>query len=107
MTASTRLNALTLSAAVLSLGFGLTAGEPIKAVHLIRTPDGGIQPQAVVDPHGTVHLVYLKGDPGGCDVFYVCRRRGQASFSQPIRVNSQPGSAIAIGPVRGAQLAVG
>src|SRR5215467_10540125 len=69
-------------------------------VHVIRTPDGGIQPQVVVDRQGTVHLVYLKGDPAGCDVFYVKRPKDQRVFTQPIRVNSEPGSAIAVGTVR-------
>src|SRR5262249_15111530 len=76
-------------------------------VHVIRTPDGGIQPQAAMDHQGTLHLVYLKGEPGGCDVFYVRRPKGQQDFSTPIRGNSEPGSAIAIRTVRGAQLALG
>jgi hypothetical protein len=33
-------------------------------VTLVRTPEGGIQPQAVVDNAGTAHLLYFKGDPG-------------------------------------------
>jgi hypothetical protein len=85
----------------------LGAAQANDLVHLMRTPDGGIQPQAVMDQHGTLHLVYLKGDPAGCDVFYVKRPKNQRVFSQPIRVNSEPGSAIAIGTVRGAQLALG
>jgi hypothetical protein len=60
-----------------------------------------------MDRHGTLHLVYLKGDPAGCDVFHVQRPKNQNDFSKPIRVNSEPGSAIAIGTVRGAQLALG
>jgi len=61
----------------------------------------------VVDSRGNVHLVYLKGDPKACDVFYAQRSRGQTNFSAPIKVNTEPGSAIAIGTVRGAQLAIG
>ena len=91
---------------VLAIGASLQGSEPAK-VDLIRTPDDGIQPQAVVDDSGTLHLIYLKGDPGGSDIFYVRRRPGQSAFSAPIRVNSQPGSAVAIGTVRGAHLAVG
>jgi len=56
---------------------------------------------------GSLHLIYLKGEPEGCDVFYVRRAAGQTNFSAPLRVNSQPGSAVAIGTVRGAQLALG
>ena len=76
-------------------------------VTLFRTPDGGIQPQAAVDPAGAVHLIYFKGKPQGGDIFYVRREPGEREFSSPIRVNRQRGSAIAMGTVRGAQLALG
>jgi hypothetical protein len=73
----------------------------------MKTPDGGIQPQAILDSRGVLHLIYFKGNPDGGDVFYVRRSPGATTFSKPIRVNSVPGSALAIGSVRGAQLAVG
>lgn len=76
-------------------------------VTLIRTPDGGIQPQAVMDHKGVLHLIYFKGEPGAGDVFYVRREPGKESFSAPIQVNSQAGSVIAAGTVRGAHIAVG
>lgn len=76
-------------------------------VQLIRTPDGGLQPQAAIDGSGALHLVYFKGDPLRGDLFYVRREAEGADFSAPIRVNSQPGSAVAVGTIRGAQIAVG
>ncbi len=76
-------------------------------VQLLRTPGGGIQPQTVVDSEGTVHLIYYKGDSASGDIFYVRRSPGEKVFSSPIQVNSGRGSAIAIGTIRGAQLAVG
>jgi len=76
-------------------------------VTLIRTPNGGIQPQATVDRQGAIHLIYLSGDPGAADIFYVRKNPGEHDFSKPVRVNSQPGSAIATGTVRGAHLALG
>jgi hypothetical protein len=54
-----------------------------------------------------VHLIYFRGKPGAGDLFYVRAKAGQNDFSEPIRVNSQSGSAIAIGTIRGAQLAIG
>jgi len=82
-----------------------------KKVNLVRTPNNGLQPQAVVDERGTLHLVYLAGDPSASDVFYVRREAGKASsntgFFAPLRVNSRPGSAVATGTIRGAQIAVG
>jgi len=41
------------------------------------------------------------------DIFYVRREAGEATFTEPVRVNSHPGSAIAMGTIRGAQLAIG
>ena len=94
-----------LSALVLfaSLSLGLAAPQ----VTTLRTPDGGIQPQAAVDSKGVVHLIYYKGEGRGGDIFYVRQEPGQEAFSKPIQVNSQPKSAMAAGTIRGAQLAVG
>jgi hypothetical protein len=60
-----------------------------------------------MDPGGVLHLVYYVGDAGRGDVFYVQSKDGGKSFSAPIRVNSQEGSAIAAGTIRGAQMAIG
>src|SRR5690242_4321025 len=105
-----RVSALTLTLLTLGLGFGLTLRPAVASdggVRLVRTPNGGIQPQAVVDNDGTLHLIYFSGDPFAGDIFYVRKSSGQPGFSSPIRVNSQLGSAIAAGRIRGAQLAVG
>ncbi len=80
-------------------------------VEVLELPDGGIQPQAAADDSGTIHLVDFRGDPAGGDLYY-CRTEapsgpGRTKFARPVRVNSQPGSAIAIGTIRGGQLAIG
>ena len=80
------------------------ADGPVK---LARTPEGGVQPQVALDGKGTLHMVYLKGDPKACDVMYVRREAGSAGFSAALRVNSEAGSAIAVGTIRGAQMALG
>jgi hypothetical protein len=56
-----------------------------------------------------IHLVYFQGEPGGGDLFYVRADSGREGegFSRPIRVNREPGAAIAIGTIRGGQLALG
>jgi hypothetical protein len=74
---------------------------------LLKTPQGGLQPQAVVDSSGVIHLVYLYGDPSAADIAYVKRAPSEQDFSAPIRVNTQPGTAIALGTVRGAHIALG
>jgi hypothetical protein len=76
-------------------------------VKLLRTPNGGLQPQAALDELGILHLVYFTGEPQGGDLYYVRRDAGRTEFTSPMRVNSEPGSAVAVGTIRGAQLAVG
>ncbi len=82
------------------------AAAAAPAVESVRVPDGGIQPQVAVDRDGTVHLVYFKGDPAAGDLYYA-RSKDGLTFSKPIRVNSVPGSAVALGNIRGARLALG
>ena len=74
---------------------------------MIKTPDNGVQPQAVVDASGVIHLVYLRGEAGGSDVYYASRKPGELAFGPSIRVNSEAGSAIAMGTVRGPRVAIG
>lgn len=88
-------------------GGGRAASAAPPGVEVLKTPDGGIQPQAVVDASGTLHLIYLKGKPDGGDLFYRRREAGQSEWSAPVRVNSQPATATAAGTIRGGQLAVG
>jgi hypothetical protein len=93
-----------------ALFVGIFEGSPAESgprVSVIRTPEQGIQPQAAVDSKGRLHLIYFKGDPAAGDIFYVRRDQGGDSFTSPLRVNSQPGSVIAVGTVRGGHIALG
>ncbi len=111
------LRAAGLPAAALAAGVSLiaAAGLAVPALHaaidqkvtILRTPNGGIEPQAAVDERGKLHLIYFKGDPNGGDLYYVRREAGKEAFSAPIRVNSHAGSAVATGSVRGVHLAIG
>ena len=83
----------------------MTAAAHASDVQFMRTPNGGIQPQAALAPNGTLHLIYFKGEPMAGDIFHVTGKPGQ-SFSKPKRVNSAPGSAIATGTIRGAHIAL-
>jgi hypothetical protein len=76
-------------------------------VDVMKTPDGGIQPQAVIDTKDVVHLVYFTGAPGQGDLYYTHTGMGNLEFSKPIRVNSEEGSAVAVGTIRGAHIALG
>jgi hypothetical protein len=78
-----------------------------KAVELRRVPRGGIQPETVIDRTGVLHMLYFSGEPRAGNLFYVRSRDVGATFSEPVRVNSQDGSAIATGTIRGGQLALG
>lgn len=68
-------------------------------------PGGGIQPQVIAGVGGVIHIAYFVGDAAGGDWQYVTRTPG--GTSTPIRINSQAGSAVAVGTVRGVQLALG
>jgi hypothetical protein len=83
-----------------------TADRTSPAVSVQAIPHGGIQPQAVADAAGVIHLVYFKGNAAAGDLYYV-RLSPQGAVSEPIRVNSVAGAAIASGSVRGAQIALG
>src|SRR5437870_10392303 len=101
---------LLLIALILSLALARkSALTPVgkDTVTPMRTPHRGSQPRVAVDAKGVLHLIYFKGSPEAGDIFYVRRDPGATSFSRPLRVNTVPGSAVAIGSVRGAQLAVG
>lgn len=83
---------------------------PVVAFAEVRVepvPEKGVQPQVAVDLAGTAHLVYLTGAPGASDVHYVNRARGAREWSAPVVVNSQPGTAVEMGTIRGAQMALG
>lgn len=98
------MNKITFAAIAVSILSVLTA-QGHERVRLTRTPNDGIQPQAAIDERGVVHLIYYKGDPRSGDIFYTRRMGGE--FSAPIRVNDRPGTAIAAGTIRGAQLSIG
>jgi hypothetical protein len=87
----------------------LWAGSPRidgPVVSVLRVPEDGLQPQ-VVEKDGVVHLLYFTGDAAGGDLSYVRSRDYGRTFSKPLRVNSEPGSAMAMGNIRGGQIALG
>src|SRR6185503_16855759 len=66
-----------------------------------------IQPQAVIDQSGIIHLVYFKGPARAGYLFYARKATGATEFSKPLPVNSKGANAIAVGTIRGAQVALG
>lgn len=90
--------------AVITLSLlSLTSAPSVSAA---RVPNGGIQPQIVKDALGTTHLLYYSGDARNGDLFYIKSKDDGTSWSKPVRVNHEPGNAIAMGTIRGGQLAV-
>jgi hypothetical protein len=83
----------------------LGSAEPL--VQVERLPTGGVQPQALTGPDGTLHLVWFTGAPAAGNLLYAKRGPADPAFSAPLRVNSQDGVAVAMGTIRGAQLALG
>lgn len=91
--------------AALALAALLPAGcapeAPEGPVEVIRLP-GATVPDAEVDDAGTVHVAYLAGK----DVYYVHGTGEAGRFSEPMRVNAEPGFASG-GLYRGPDLALG
>ncbi|MCU1259582.1 MAG: hypothetical protein JWO80_2467 [Bryobacterales bacterium] len=93
---------------LLLIGFGAFASTPqLPEVRIARVPNGGIQPQVLVEPNGTFDILYFSGDPKGGNLFFVRSKDQGQTFSPPLQVNSQSGSAIALGTIRGGQMALG
>lgn len=102
-----RLIVLTMLFATSGVGRAPAADNQVRVV---RLPEGAVQPQAASGADGTTHLIYFKGDPAAGDIYYTrlaAEAEASDAFEQPLRVNSHPASAIAIGNIRGAHLALG
>lgn len=93
---------------MVSFLFLCTHHLPAEQMRVEKVPEGGVQPQVAVDGGGRVHLVYLLGEAArGCDVRYTIRRNDLGSWEPSRTVNSEARSAVAMGTIRGARLAVG
>ena len=64
-------------------------------------------PRAVVDAEGRVHLVYVADGTDRGNLFHVTRASGTRGWSEPQRVNGRALSVSGVGPIDGAQLAIG
>ena len=102
MAAATRLDRTAPAAAG-----SIAAVAAVPIIEIQRVPHGGIQPELAVGRDGVIHIVYFAGAPAAGDLFHLSSADGGRTFSTPVRVNSQPHSAIASGTIRGAQVAVG
>ena len=76
-------------------------------VETLRVPEGGRMPRAVVDADGTVHLVYVAGGIDRANLLHATRAPGAPGWSEPQRVNRRDLSVAGVGPIDGAQLALG
>lgn len=101
------INLIRLKLAVSLLVLLISTVQAETKITVLKTPNGGIQPQAVMDDKGNLHLIYYSGDPMGGNLFYVVRFAGKEEFSKPLQVNSVQASAISAGTIRGGQIALG
>lgn len=91
---------------VLTLLPVVSHGQALPEVDLVRVPDDGLQAVVKKDDKGVQHMIYFSGEPAGGDVYYVRSAPGDGSTPDAVLVNSQPGSVIAAGTVRGAHMDV-
>lgn len=78
----------------------------LAATRVEDVPEKGLQPEVAVAKDGAVHLVYLRGEPKAAEVRHTWRQPGKA-WQPSQTVNSVAGSGIAMGSIRGPQLALG
>jgi hypothetical protein len=85
--------------------FALACAHAVAApeVRVVEVPGGGGVPDAETGADGTIHLVWVKAD----DVWYAKSTDNGRSFSAPLRVNSDPGTAHPPNMFRGPDVAVG
>lgn len=76
-------------------------------IEFIRLPPGGMQPQLEVDARQDIHCLWLDGEPASANVRYANVHGTNGFPARAIQVNSQAGSALAIGTIRGPQFALG
>ena len=102
-----RLAGLVLAAAA-ALGAAWLANSFLGGpeVEIARIPEGGRMPRAVVEPAGTVHVIYFDGVMSGGDLLHVSRAAGGTAWTAPLRVNSNRRSAVGVGPIDGGQVAL-
>ncbi|HED67137.1 MAG TPA: exo-alpha-sialidase [Planctomycetes bacterium] len=65
---------------------------PEGAVVGMRCPGGGVQPKIAQSKEGDVYLIYFKGEAAAGDLFFVHSEDEGKTFSEPLRVNSEPGT---------------
>lgn len=96
-----------LSSLIGLIAFVAATSSALAEVRVERLPESGLQPRVQVAADGTVHMIYFRGEAGAGDIYYVHRTKEKTEFSKPVRVNSQAGSAIVAGTVRGPRMALG
>lgn len=76
-------------------------------VRVLRIPEEGYQPRAAVGRDGSVHVIWLAGEPAAANIFYAPWDGESETLGKAVRVNRFGGSAVALGNVRGPGVAVG
>src|SRR5690349_1554565 len=76
------MKALLLSLCAAAL-FAVPGSPSSPDISLVRVPNGGIQPQAVTDRRGTLHLLYYSGTSGSGDLYYVKSSDSARTWSAP------------------------
>lgn len=88
------------------LGCLTICAETAPKIAWIRLPVGAMQPELASDRAGHLHAIWLSGPAGGSEVNYADLGVEGRLSPPPLPVNSQAGSAIAMGTIRGARLAL-
>lgn len=80
-----RRNLLLLALGIVVAFAASRRGETNLNITVLRVPNAGIQPQAVIAPGGILHVLYFAGDPKAGDLFYLQSADYGSTWSTPLR----------------------
>ena len=100
------LGLLAAAAVVLAAVWSVNALWGGVTVDVVRIPEGGRMPRAVIDAAGVVHVVYFEGVMSGGKLLHVALAPGAPDWTRPLQVNSVPRSVVGMGPMDGGQVAL-
>ena len=96
-----------LAAVLLAAAPSQPGASEAPKVTITRLGPDRVQPVAATSSDGTLHVVCLSGKAESSDLQYLRRPAGKAEFDPPVRINSTPGSAVAMGAIRGPSMSLG
>ena len=85
------------------LWLNVLLGSAAERVRVVTTPGNGAVPDAEIDASGTIHVAFVARQ----DAYYAKSTNSGKTFSEPLRINAEPGTVHPPNMFRGPDLALG